>query len=306
MTQTAIDQPLFSCGHALDTSSACFDWLRESSFDGRNIAELRERLAADGYLFLRGLLNREAVMDARREVMRRLAAEGRLDERFPLMEGVPAPEENFRKAPSLARNNPSLEAILYDGPAIAFFEAYFGVPVRHFDHTWLRAICPGPGTNPHCDLVYMGRGTHKLLTMWTPIGDISLDLGGLIILEKSQQFAGKIRHYLERDVDAYCLNRKGAEEFAAGAKGWDGALTKNPATLREKLESRWLSAREYRMGDVIVFPMNTIHASLDNRSGRIRLSSDSRYQRADEPADERWIGSNPPGHGKNGKRGLIC
>jgi hypothetical protein len=52
--------------------------------------------------------------------------------------------------------------------------------------------------------------------------------------------------------------------------------------------------------------MFTVHASLDNRTNRIRISSDSRYQRASEPIDERWIGVNPPGHSAAGKRGRVC
>jgi hypothetical protein len=52
--------------------------------------------------------------------------------------------------------------------------------------------------------------------------------------------------------------------------------------------------------------MGTVHASLDNHSNRIRLSSDSRYQLASEPADERWVGAAPVGHGVGGKRGKAC
>ena len=45
--------------------------------------------------------------------------------------------------------------------------------------------------------------------------------------------------------------------------------------------------------------MHTLHGALDNRSpvGRCRLSSDSRYQRVDEPADPRWNGADFEGHG---------
>lgn len=306
MNSLQLHQPLLSSGQLLDPAPESFGWLRESRFEGDNVADLRQRLADDGYLFLRGLLDREQVAEARGEALKRLAADGKLDPDFPPMEGVPAPGKTFRTMPALAKNNLPLQAVLYDGLALAFFEAFFGVPVRHFDHTWFRAIPPGPGTYPHCDIVYMGRGTPRLLTMWTPFGDISLDLGGLIVLEKSQRHARKIGPYLQRDVDTYCLNSPNAAALAAGEKGWNGALSKNPASLREKLGGRWLTAEHYRMGDALVFAMNSIHASLDNQSGRLRLSSDSRYQRADEPADERWIGPNPPGHGKDAKRGHIC
>jgi hypothetical protein len=45
--------------------------------------------------------------------------------------------------------------------------------------------------------------------------------------------------------------------------------------------------------------MFTLHCSLDNTSpqGRIRLSIDTRYQLKSEPADERWTGEEPFGHG---------
>jgi hypothetical protein len=75
--------------------------------------------------------------------------------------------------------------------------------------------------------------------------------------------------------------------------------------LRETLGGRWLTA-EFRMGDLLTFPMYTVHASLDNQTDRIRLSTDSRYQSAAEPADPRWIGEQPIAHGVAGRRGRIC
>lgn len=63
---------------------------------------------------------------------------------------------------------------------------------------------------------------------------------------------------------------------------------------------------EFHAGDVLTFGMGTVHASLDNHSNRFRLSSDSRYQLACEPVDERWVGEKPIGHGVAGKKGKIC
>ena len=61
-----------------------------------------------------------------------------------------------------------------------------------------------------------------------------------------------------------------------------------------------------RAGDMLVFSMFTVHTSLDNHSDRIRISSDTRYQLASEPVDERWVGENPPAHGPSIKQGMIC
>ncbi len=60
------------------------------------------------------------------------------------------------------------------------------------------------------------------------------------------------------------------------------------------------------MGDLLMFSMRTVHASLDNQSPYFRFSSDTRYQPGSEPIDERWIGENPVGHGLGAKRGMIC
>ena len=107
------------------------------------------------------------------------------------------------------------------------------------------------------------------------------------------------------DVDSYCANKRTAALYASGKKYWSGALSRNPVSLRSRYGSRWLST-EFKAGDVLIFSMFTIHASLDNHSSAIRLSTDSRYQLASEPVDERWVGSNPIGHSLAGRRSRIC
>jgi hypothetical protein len=45
---------------------------------------------------------------------------------------------------------------------------------------------------------------------------------------------------------------------------------------------------------------------MDNHTNRLRLSTDTRYQLASEPVDERWIGEDPIAHGPEAKKGIIC
>jgi hypothetical protein len=52
--------------------------------------------------------------------------------------------------------------------------------------------------------------------------------------------------------------------------------------------------------------MYTMHASADNHTEQIRLSSDSRYQLASESIDDRWIGEDPPAHGIRAHQSMIC
>ena len=62
-------------------------------------------------------------------------------------------------------------------------------------------------------------------------------------------------------------------------------MTGNPNQIRRSLGGRWVTG-EYRTGDVMIFSMFTIHASIDNISNNIRISTDSRYQLASEPVDD--------------------
>ena len=310
MLNTMTLPKMYSLGIELACDETAFGELRPSHdvvLDGR---ALRTRMEEDGYLFLPGLLDSDLVARARSYAVNRLAELGCLDERFPREAAISKPNMGTQFIPEkLARENRALHQLLYAGAMMEMYERFLGGPVRHFDYTWFRSVPGGgSGTYPHCDVVYMGRGTFNLYTSWTPIGDVPLKVGGLMILENSHRQKEALRAYLQRDVDVYCTNHPDAAEIESGAKtwqDWDGRLSSNPASLREKLGGRWLTA-DFKAGDVLVFGMATVHASLDNQSDRCRLSSDSRYQLASEPVDERWIGANPIAHGPAGKKGKAC
>jgi hypothetical protein len=302
--------PTLTClGKPLDLSAPCFGQLRRSDDLAHDGDALRHHMAEDGYVYLPGLLDPAEVLAVRRHVTDRLADLGVLDETRPRLDASYRPGSNgLKSSHDLASNNPLLAKLLYTGPMIEYYQRLLGGPVRHFDFTWFRAVGPGFGTYPHCDIVYMGRGTFDLYTSWTPIGDVPMSVGGLMMLEGSHRQQERLRHYLTRDVDAYCTNRPDAAAIESGEKlwqDWDGRLSSNPVTLREKLGGRWLTT-DFKAGDVLSFGMGMVHASLDNHSNGIRLSSDSRYQLATQHADERWVGSNPIGHGIAGKRGRAC
>jgi len=262
-----------------------------------------------GYLYLPGYLDREEVLECRRHITGILAGEGYLDPASPSMEAVTRKGEFMGMRSELGASGTPLHRLLYSGRMIEFYTHFLGGAVRHFDYTWVRAVQPEGSTPPHTDIVYMGRGTQKLYTAWVPIGDITYELGGLMILEKSHQHKKINENYGRRDVDTYCTNHADAPLIESGKKmgmgQWNGSLSNNPVSLREKLGGRWLTA-EFRAGDFVTFGMFTVHSSIENHTRSYRLSSDSRYQLASEPVDGRWIGEKPIAHGVAGKRGRIC
>ncbi|HLL88659.1 MAG TPA: phytanoyl-CoA dioxygenase family protein [Tepidisphaeraceae bacterium] len=274
-------------------------------------AALLAHVERHGYLYFPGFHPRDEVVAGRRLFIDKLRDADALDPAHDLMAGVlrtPA------KAPGFAGGRldalfpddwPILDQILYGPRMMNFFAALFGEPALHYDYTWTRQVNPGPATPIHSDVVYMGRGTHELFTVWTPFGDNSFDVGGLILLEGSNRHPGLAKAYWQSDVDAYCENKP---DGRAWAKSWGtgGMLKGGPAQVRRSLKlDRWLTA-DYRMGDVVIFPVYTVHGGTDNHTSRVRLSTDTRYQRATAATDDRWVGPNPPAHGPAAKRGLIC
>ena len=100
-----------------------------------------------------------------------------------------------------------------------------------------------------------------------------------------------------KDVDQFCENRVGNGYTKMGAAAILRRAAGSPSIkLRERLGGRWLTT-DYRAGDVLIFTIFMVHCSLDNNTDRIRITSDTRYQLAAEPVDERWIGENPIAHG---------
>jgi hypothetical protein len=311
-------------GRPLDLAEDAFGWLRPSDDVAGSPQALRARLAEDGYLYVPGALDREAVRAGRLELLRRVEASGALDPAHPLEAGILRPDaRELGLTQAYPMSSDVLRSVLHGERMTALFAGLLGGEVRGYDFIWLRDQPRSHGVAPHCDLVFMGRGTPDVLTCWTPFGDIPLGGGGLMLLEDShRQSVVRLADYLRQDVDTYCENGPNADavregrlqwehwEEPAPGRGWDGEITENAVALREEWGGRWLTAQEFRMGDVLIFSMRTVHAGTDNDTDALRLSTDSRYQRADAPVDERWVagpnGEPPVGHGTAAKRGKIC
>ena len=260
---------------------------------------MRARLERDGYLYVPDYLDAGLVAEARRVLLEQLDDAQLLDRSADRAEGIAVSPWRSQPCHHLTKSNRPLQLLLYSGRMLQLHERLFAEEVRHFDFTWLRVIGPGHGTAPHCDSVYMGRGTPRLLTSWTPLMEITPDIGGLTLMPGSHKIKS-LAEYRAGDVDTVCTNLPPQEPQDVhqwtGPVG-DGKLTDNPAKLQQDLGLPWVTSECYRPGDVVVFSISTIHGSLDN---------DSRYQPASEPADERWIGENPIGHGVEFRKEIIC
>ena len=115
-------------------------------------------------------------------------------------------------------------------------------------------------------------------------------------------------YYCRKDVDAVCTNQLDEEGQARKQDPNFGVLSRAPVRLRRALRLRWLS-HDFHAGDLVVFSIFAAHGGLDNHGQRVRISTDSRYQLAAEPTDDRWIsidGKPPRTHGEASRRELSC
>ncbi len=243
---------------------------------------LHARMAEDGYLLLRGLHNTDKVKAVRKMFTDNLTANEQLDPAFPpeecvVMEGARGAFLGGSK--QLTRNSTFLDMV--ESPEImGFFADFLQGDILTFDFKWMRLVGPGDFSGAHYDIVYMGRGTQNLYTCWTPITDVEYSRGPLCVLVGANHEEKLVPTYGQMDVDRDHVT---------------GAFSNDPIEMVDLFGGQWKTT-EYKMGDVVIFGMHTMHGALDNTSNRFRLSCDCRYQRADEPVDERWVGENPPAH----------
>src|SRR5438876_2257182 len=126
---------MHSGGHVIDPAHVA--GLRSSAEIAWDAAALRQRIEEDGYLYLPRLLQRDRVLEARREMTRRLAAEGHLEPGTDPMDAVAKKDSTVHFKPDLAINNQPLLSLLYSGRLMDWFDTFLSEKARHFDYTWI-------------------------------------------------------------------------------------------------------------------------------------------------------------------------
>lgn len=256
--------------------------LRDANDILDDVDALRARMAEDGYLLIRGLHDRADVVAARKVFLNKLSETAQLAEGRGIDEAVIRTGSNgaFWGGRREVTHDEAVLRVIEGEPVMRFFAGFLGGDVVTYDYKWIRVVGRPQFTGAHYDVVYMGRGTKDVYTCWTPFSDIGFENGPLAICVGSHRFDKVKETYGTMDVDRDRV---------------DGWFSSDPREIVEKFGGRWMTT-SFGMGDAIIFGMFTMHGSLNNESDRFRISSDTRYQLASEPIDERWIGENPPAH----------
>jgi ectoine hydroxylase-related dioxygenase (phytanoyl-CoA dioxygenase family) len=122
----------------------------------------------------------------------------------------------------------------------------------------------GQTTTAHQDFTYI-RGTPETYTLWTPLGNCPVELGGLAILKGSHRL-GLLEH--GDNADKKYAGKEVTEEQ------WD-----------DHPEVEWVCG-DMQMGDALIFHSHTVHKAMPNLTENLlRLSVDNRYQRVGDPIE---------------------
>jgi Phytanoyl-CoA dioxygenase (PhyH) len=229
--------------------------------DSRHLAgdpvALRARLAADGYVFLRGLLPAGRVRTAGERVAAALRSGGWTAAGSPMVGRGAGPREALADpAYRAAVMSLAFNALPYLAPLRETVRCILGPGAFSYPVKVLRAVPPESaaertrGRYIHCD--YLGSGIQDMLTTWVPLAEVPAGLGGLAV-------------------------RPGGHRDRP-----------RPPRLLAGTEPGW-STTDYCPGDVIIFHCLTPHAALPNAGHRLRLSADFRWQQPRCPAPSEMI-----------------
>ncbi len=238
----------------------------------------------NGYLYLPGILNREEVLNLREAYMN-MFDPAIFKEGTTRREGVFSGKFQFAPAEHGHTDHPASKFVQQDA-----FRLFTGSkelkqiaellmasevvqlkrkPLRHFYKGTMIA------SKAHCDYTYLNDGTENLLSFWIPLGDISMETGGLLYLEQSHHLnLGQLREEVkstETTID-------------------QRPIAKDLQHVSDVAGLPWLYA-DFKAGDIVIHNPFIVHASLDCCTDLMRLSTDLRFVKANDPVDPRWLES---------------
>ncbi|OQE31346.1 hypothetical protein PENSTE_c001G09014 [Penicillium steckii] len=283
------------------------------------LEELRKRYEEDGYLFLKQILPREDVLEARNAYFSSLESTGVLKPNTKPVEGIFDPAKSHLDYPGIGAGHIggngrpggdkaaqfvdlALDAHYQEWyaekfcnhPALYDFVAKFsdwGKNTLSLRRTLLRNNLPGSKPiGVHYDQIFLRYGDPTSVTAWVPMGDIKLNGGGLIYLENGDQVGIDLEEAFFKKAKQAGLSDEEAKSAFNSNMMATGLLSEFPAEFARENGRRWLVSA-YEAGDVVLHKPHMIHASTINHDpdNVIRLATDLRFCDSSKPYDKRWM-----------------
>ncbi|KAI4715421.1 hypothetical protein E4T48_08416 [Aureobasidium sp. EXF-10727] len=288
------------------------------------IEQVRKHLAEDGYIHIKGVIPRQDVLKAREEYFKLLSPTGVLQPGTEPVQGIFNEAKEARDYPGIgaggkpgndqetskkfvdlaikAHTEPWYKDVFCKHPALHEYVQKltgWGDDTLAIQRTLLRNNTPGnKAIGVHYDQIFLRYGKDTALTAWVPMGDIAIDGGGLIYLEKGHTLGAEIEQEFTEKATAAGMSEQEAKDAFNQNMMSTGFLTDGPAEFGRVHNRRWLLT-DYEAGDVVFHNTYAIHASTINHdpSNVIRLGTDLRFVNSKEQWDTRWAKSYDPTDG---------
>lgn len=292
MNTRLFKQPLISNGFQLSDDPHWLGWL-EPTDPSQPMRALKEQYKAQGYLWLKGVLDRDEVLAIRRRFFEAFADTGFLAAGSDPIDGIYSGKELSSEVMhtiwSEAARLPEYVAFCTSPRILQFYEAFLGGEIYLHKRKIVRFTYPGDPicTGGHYDLIYLRAGTDQICTSWIPFGDVPVEMGGLTYLEGSDALGRKMEaEFTTKNAELPPEERISAYNKNMATGGW---VSRDLPALAKLINGRWLIAN-YEAGDMVIHSPYLIHASTvnTNAEGHMRLSTDIRYQLITEKIDQRW------------------
>ncbi|HLY88181.1 MAG TPA: phytanoyl-CoA dioxygenase family protein [Acetobacteraceae bacterium] len=225
---------------------------------------LAQRMRRDGYLFLPGLVPREAIANVQRQIAEIAREAGWLRPDTPVEDTIADPtgfcvdpDPTYLKTLRRINRLEDYHALKHHPALVNLLERMLGGPILPHPRVLMRNIFPARDeytTKAHQDFPNV-QGTTAVYTAWMPLIDCPMDVGPLQIAAGS--------------------HTKGVYDF--GIAGGAGGIE-----IKDPLEGTWVSS-DFAAGDVLLFHSMVVHKGVPNHSDRLRMSMDVRYQLVSEP-----------------------
>jgi hypothetical protein len=254
--------------------------LRVSNDATNDAAELRRRIADEGYLFFKRLQPPDKLLALRREMLTVMQRGGWLVPGTDPMDGIANVSAQCTEGDiaytDVYHEVYKLEAFHRSAhwpEVLGMVEKIMGRPVMPHPQKIARLWFPKytQHTTPiHQDFVHF-QGNFETLTCWAPVGDCPIELGGLAVLPGSHKVNQVLEHHFSLGAGSLCVD------------------IPEQARLHKELDVAWHSTN-YEVGDTLIFPALMIHKALPNYTeDRLRVSLDNRYQAVGDPIADHML-----------------
>ena len=234
--------------------------------------ELRRRIAQNGYLFFRGLLDPEPVRNLRLDTLEVLREAGWVEAGTDLVDGIAnlskicvEPEPEYLAVYNHVLKLESFNRLADQPEILRLMDILIGDKILVHPMKISRIIFPQNtafSTPPHQDFVPI-QGTTDTYTCWIPLADCPREHGGLTVRAGSHE-SGVYELHLTRGLGGMAMDI-------------------------DKVPGDWVTT-DYKLGDALVFHSLTVHKALPNQSpDRFRLSVDYRFSPASQPIVEKEL-----------------